>query len=169
MYSGERDGPDNLTGNSIKSKTSAASILLNGLKIDSVHVAGQAYGAAVSTRFLDEHPETVKSLTMISGLGVQELHFLGNHTLNKLIFSVLKPVTWTFKYLIPHFGWYYNQPINSHFSTELLNLDISNHREILKNIEVPVKILHAADDRYIPVQTAEEHHRIIPQSDFRIN
>jgi len=168
LYSGERDRPDNLTGNSIKSKTSAASILLNGLKIDSVHVAGQAYGAAVSTRFLDEHPETVKSLTMISGLGVQELHFLGNHTLNKLIFSVLKPVTWTFKYLIPHFGWYYNQPINSHFSTELLNLDISNHREILKNVEVPVKILHAADDRYIPVQTAEEHHRIIPQSDLEL-
>lgn len=168
LYSGERDTPDNLMGSSIESKSSAASLLLNELKIDSVHVAGQAYGASVSARLLNDHPEGVISMTMISGLGVQELYFLGNHTLNKLIFSILKPVTWTFKYLVPHFGWYYNQPLNSHFASELLNLDISSHREIFKNIEVPVQILHAAEDRYIPLQTAEEHHRIVPQSEFTI-
>lgn len=168
LYPGKRDLSHNLMDSSIKSKSDAASILLTELEIEIVHVAGQAYGSAVSAQFLHENQKAVKSFTMISGLGVQELYFLGNYTLNKLIFSILKPITWTFKYLIPHFGWYNNQPLDNQFASGLMNLDISDHREILNNITVPVQILHATDDRYIPVQTAEEHLRIIPQSELKL-
>jgi len=166
LYPGDRNTPNDLVGSSIKEKSNAVSHLLTELNIEQAHIAGQAYGSAVAARFLQENPDAVKSLTMISGMGVQELYFMGNHTLNKLIFSILKPITWTFKYLVPHFGWYYNQPLDSHFASGLINLDISSHRDILKSINVPVQILHAAEDRYIPVQTAEEHHRIIPQSEL---
>ncbi|MGF1670739.1 MAG: VTT domain-containing protein, partial [Balneolaceae bacterium] len=117
---------------------------------------------------IHDYSESGKSLILLSGMGVQELHFLGNHTLNTILFSILKPLTWIFEYLIPHFGWYYSQPIDQEFASNLAQIDIREHRELMREIEIPVKIIHAADDRYIPVQAAREHFRIIPQSELSL-
>jgi len=154
----------NVFDHTINSKIRIAENLINAKQLDSLHIAGHGFGAAVAIKYHDVFPDKNISLTLLSGVGVKELNYLGSYTLNKLLFTFLKPATRLFEYLIPHFGWYYNQPVQSSFAEDLAVLDLREHRNIIEGIDIPVNIIHSNEDRYVPIQMADEHYRIIPQS-----
>jgi len=152
----------------INSKVRIATHLLTALDIDKAHIAGQGYGGAIAIKFADQNKDKTQSLSLLSGIGVQELNYLGNYTLNKLLFSTLPTITWILEHAFPHFGWFYNQPVQSYFAKSLVELDLREHRQILQELNIPVMVIHSSDDRYVPVQMANEHYRIIPQSSVAV-
>ncbi len=77
---------------------------------------------------------------------------------------MLYPVVTVFKYLVPHMGWYYEQPVDFNFANTLTTLDQRPVREQLTQIEIPVHILQPIKDRYVSLAIAEEIYRIVPHS-----
>lgn len=139
---------------------------------DSFHLLGYGYGGLAAFALLNDFgtdQEKYRSLTLLSSLGPVELHFLGNHTINRSLYTLLYPAVTFFKYLTPHMGWFHHQPIDYSFIKTLRSMDQREVRDQVKNIEQPVLILHPLHDHYVSLSVAEENHRIIPQSYLATN
>lgn len=165
--------PDSATtgkpvSHSVRSRANQVQALLETVS-GPVHVIGHGYGGLVAAELLSraDHPsENIMSLTLLSSFGVQELNFLGNHTLNKSLYSLLYPVVGVYKYAVPHFGSFYRQPLNSSYVRSKTEMDQRSIREKLQNIDLPALVLHAQHDRYVPLATGVESHRLLAQSYF---
>jgi membrane protein DedA with SNARE-associated domain/pimeloyl-ACP methyl ester carboxylesterase len=144
----------------------------DSLAADSFHLLGYGYGGLTAFALLNNFgadQEKYRSLTLLSSLGPVELHFLGNHTINRSLYALLYPAVTFFKYLTPHMGWFHHQPIDYSFIKTLRSMDQRDVREQVKNIEQPVLILHPLQDNYVSLAVAEENHRILPQSYLATN
>ena len=161
----KQDAEGNRISQSINSRAQWAQILSDSLNIQHIHLSGHGYGGLVASHMsVNPFEGKIGSLSLIASMGREETHFLGNYTINKSIYSLLYPVIYSYKYLIPHFGRYHTQPLNEQFLASMMQLDQRNITEVLRNIEVPVLILHAENDRYVQPLTANENYRLIPQS-----
>lgn len=150
---------------SVKNRAKFLTVLADSLGLEKPHLAGHGYGGLVAINLASESTDSsYKSLTLISSYGPQELQFLGNHLINKSLYSMLYPVVTVFKYLVPHMGWYYEQPVDFNFANTLTTLDQRPVREQLTNIEIPVHILQPVKDRYVSLAIAKEIYRIVPHS-----
>jgi len=127
------------------------------------HVIGHGYSGLLAIESAaDSH--SYKSLTLISSLGAQELRFLGNHHINRSLYSLSRPFLSLYKYAFPHFGRYSGQRFSLDYVDAMRNLDQRDFRETAKKLELPVLILHDVKDQNVPQSTAKETHRIVPQS-----
>jgi membrane protein DedA with SNARE-associated domain/pimeloyl-ACP methyl ester carboxylesterase len=161
----KEDVDGNLVSQSINSRAQWIKILTDSLNIQNIHLSGHGYGGLVASHISESlSAGEIKSLSLIASMGRQETHFLGNYTINRSLYSLLYPVIYSYKYLLPHFGQYYSQPLNEQFLASMMQLDQRGIPNVLRNIDVPVLILHPEDDRYVPVLTAEENYRLMPQS-----
>ncbi|MDZ7719362.1 MAG: alpha/beta fold hydrolase [Balneolaceae bacterium] len=150
---------------SVESRSDYVNVLLDSLNVQNVHLVGHGYGGLIGINLASEETTNrFQSLTLISSYGPQELQFLGNHLTNRSLYSMLYPAVTVFKYLIPHMGWYYEQPVNFDFAKTLTALDQRPVREQLSNIEMPVHIIQPVDDRYVSLAIAEEIYRLVPHS-----
>ena len=163
----------NLNGNelshSIESQSKIAALLLDSLNIDSVSIRGHGYGGLPAIHLLsnnDQVKQRTKDLVLLTSFGVQELQFLGNYSFNKSIYSILHGITKTAEYLLPHMGYFYQQPFQDQYTKALLEMDQRDVRDQLKSIDVPVLIVHPVNDSYISNIISLETHRLIPQSYF---
>ena len=139
---------------------------------DSFDLLGYGYGGLAAFALLNDlgtDQEKYRSLTLLSSLGPVELHFLGNHTINRSLYTLLYPAVTIFKYLTPHMGWFHHQPIDYSFIKTLRSMDHREVRDQAKNIDQPVLILHPLQDNFVSLAVAEENHRIIPQSYLATN
>ena len=164
---------EDISGNRISHSPEArAAILeqmLDSLGVRHFDLIGHGFGNAAAIRLLENRREgRVRSYSMISALGVQEFHFLGYHVLNQPIYSVLFPVGWLIEHGLPIAHWNRNIPINLKGARFLYAMDQRPYRDILMSLEMPVHIIHSEQDRQISVNTAREHHRIIPQSSITV-
>lgn len=161
---------DNLNrtlSHSAESRAGWTNILVDSLGLENIHLAGQGYGGLPAIHMAaGPSNKNYQSMTLLSSLGVQELHFLGNYTLNRSLYSLLYPVVLAYEYLIPHFGWFYQQSLDKTLIYTNMQLDQRNIREKLKQVDLPVMVLHALKDRYVPLSSGEENHRLLPQSYF---
>ncbi|WP_069131321.1 VTT domain-containing protein [Rhodohalobacter halophilus] len=159
--------PDRFT---ISGKAELIRSLLNQLSFDSVHLAGHGYGGlpAVEIAVTDSMNLPVKSLTLIGSLGVQELRFLGNHHVNQSLYSIVRPLVQLYNYAFPHFGWANHQRFNLDYVDTMRRIDQRDFRDQVSGIELPVKIIHAEKDPNVPLITAKETNRLIPQSDLKV-
>lgn len=149
----------------VKKRSDYIDILTDSLNLDGAHLLGHGYGGLIAIDLADgRSSEKYKSLTLLSSYGPQELQFLGNHLINKSLYSMLYPVVTVFKYLVPHMGWYYEQPVDFDFARTLTALDQRPVREQLSQIKMPVNILQPEDDRYVSLAIAREIYRLIPHS-----
>lgn len=138
-------------------------------EIDQVDLIGHGFGNAVAMHMLDTNlRERIRSYSMMSAIGVQEFHFLGYHVLNQPIYTILYPIGWLIDYGLPLAHWNKYIPIDLEGARFLRNMDQRPYRDILSSVKLPVHILHSQIDRQISVNTASEHHRIIPQSSLEI-
>lgn len=140
--------------------------LLDHLGITEVHAIAYSQGGAVALRMAQADPARLRSLVMLSSVGVQELELLGDYGLNHALHGAQLALLWALQELTPHFGLLDNFPLNTAYARNFYDTDLRPLRRILEEFQAPMRIVHGRDDALVPVAAAHEHHRIVPQSDL---
>ena len=138
--------------------------LADELKIRRFDALGFSMGGGVVLNLYDIAPEKVRSIEMVSAIGVQEYELLGDYHLNHILHGLQ---LWGFRILrdaTPHFGIIGETTIT--YSRNFYDSDQRHLREILQSIDIPVQIIHGTEDPLVPIEAAREHARIITQSEF---
>ncbi len=138
--------------------------LAEKLHIERFDVIGFSMGGGVVLNMYDIAAEKVRSVEMVSGLGVQEYELLGDYGLNHILHGVQLGIFYMMREAIPHFGMIGNAPIS--YARNFYDSDQRNLRTILQKIQVPFLIVHGTLDPLVPVEAAREHARLVPQSEF---
>ncbi len=163
----EKNSMGRRISHSISGRANFIDQLLDSLSITEVDLIGHGYGGLVAIDLSSgnmKESTKMRSLTLLSSLGVVELQFLGNHTFNRAIYSFLYPISWLYKWAVPHFGYFDLQPVKNSYIRALRQKDQRPVREQLENIDIPVLILHPLNDNIVSLSVAEENHRLLPQS-----
>lgn len=161
----KRDRDGNRLSYSVESRAAFISALAETLQLESIHLTGHGYGGLIATHIgIQKNGPNVGSLVLLASLGIQETHFLGNYTINRSLYSLLYPVVYAYEYAFPHFGRFYNQPLNVDFVRTMMQLDQRDMSEKLREVRVPTLILHPLNEGYVPVGTSNEAYRLIPHS-----
>ncbi len=140
---------------------------LDALGVTTAHVIAYSQGGGVALSLYANKPERLRSLTMLSAIGVQELELLGdyhrNHAVHGVQLAVLTGVDW----LVPHFGLLDGGLLNVAYARNFYDSDQRPLRKILRSLAVPVLILHGQDDPLVPPAVASEHERIVAHSELQ--
>lgn len=151
---------------SIKSYARYTKQLIDSLKIDQVHIVGYSLGGGVGINLAHTYPSKVKSLDLLSSIGVQELELLGSYTLNHAIHGAQLSFIWLLHEAVPHFGYLNNFPLNIPYARSFYESDQRPLRSYLQSYKKPMLIQQGKGDELVPFAAAKEHHRIVPQSKF---
>ncbi|MEX2573999.1 MAG: VTT domain-containing protein [Balneolaceae bacterium] len=152
----------------LKDKAESVGRVIEELDLDAFHLAALGDGAGVAFYLAAKTGYKPESLVLLSSSGVQELKLLGNHTLNRTLYLLQFPVYWFFDYLTPHFGLLNQFHFNYSAVRSLYDMDQRPVREMMRQFNKPVYIIHGFDDRYIGRKNAVENHRLLPHSDIDI-
>ena len=142
--------------------------LIEKLEIDQIHLAGYSMGGGVAIEYVQAYPHKVKSVQLVSSIGVQEAELLGDYTINHAIHAAQLVGIWMLQELVPHFGWMDNAILNVSYARNFYDTDQRPLRSYLEQLEVPTLILHAEEDNLVPIEAAQEHFRIVPQSELKL-
>jgi membrane protein DedA with SNARE-associated domain len=129
-----------------------------------INIAGFRYGGLVAMEVAAHESISVESLILIQSMGIEEIHFLGNYRINRSVYSLMVPAFTLFNYGFPHFGAAGDLRFNRHFISTMLAMDQRNIESVLRHISIPTLILQSTTEPQIPVQTAREIYRLVPQS-----
>ncbi len=148
-----------------KSRAEFVRQLMNNKNYPTWYSIGVGYGGVVMVsdeKVLEENRSD--SWLFIQSMGVQEYQFLGNYHLNRIVYSLLYPVHGFIKYVIPHAGWYHQQPVKTEFIKSLRELDQRDIRDQFVKVQSPAMIINFESDRQGIKATGSEIYRLIPQS-----
>ena len=140
--------------------------LLDHLAIREVDLVGFSMGGGVALELAARRPDRVRSLTLLSSIGVQELELLGNHTLNHAVHGAQLAALWLLHEATPHFGRLDGFPLDVPYARNFYDTDQRPLRGALEGLEMPVLVVHGASDPLVPAVAAREHHRLVPQSEL---
>lgn len=140
--------------------------LLDRLAIPQVHLVGFSMGGGVALELIGLDPDRVKSLTLLSSIGLQEFELLGSYPLNHAIHAVQLGAVWALHRLVPHFGLFDQSILNVPYARNFYDSDQRPLRAIIGRLQQPTLILHGEKDSLVPVEAALEHHRLVPQSEI---
>ena len=151
---------------SLKSHAQYLLALLDQLRIEQVDLVGYSMGGGVALEFSALAPQRVRSITMLSAIGVQELEMFGDYELNHLVHGAqLAALEWL-PWLLPHFGLLDGGMLSVAYARNFYDTDQRSLRPILKQYDGPMLIVHGTDDFLVPVEAALEHARLVPQSEL---
>jgi pimeloyl-ACP methyl ester carboxylesterase/membrane protein DedA with SNARE-associated domain len=142
--------------------------LIDELGLDPVDLVGFSMGGGVALEIVRLAPERVRSLTLLSSIGVQELELLGNYESNHALHGLQLAGLWALHEAFPHFGALDDSMLSVEYCRNFYDTDQRPLRGILEAIEVPVLILHGDEDPLVPLAAAEEHYRIAPHSQLAV-
>lgn len=151
---------------SIRAHAAMTLQLLDSLGIERAHVVGFSLGGGVALEMVRADPARVASLTLLSAIGVQEHELLGEYHLNHAIHGLQLFAIWALGELVPHFGHFDDAFLSHSYARNFYDTDQRPLRGILRGYPGPMLIVHGADDPLVPGAAAEEHHRIVPQSEL---
>ncbi len=137
---------------------------LDKINIEKAHFVGFSMGGGVVLSLEKIAPEKVASITLQSAIGVQEYELLGDYSLNHGIHGLQLAAFWALENLTPHFGIF--DDVFTPFCRNFYDSDQRPLRDILDKTDKPFLIVHGKDDSLVPVETAREHARIVPQSEY---
>ena len=140
--------------------------LLDAAGVDDAHIVGFSMGGGVALSLADLAPRRVRSLTMLSAIGVQDMELLGDQTLNHALHGAQLAGLWGLREVTPHFGWLDDAILGVPYARNFYDSDQRPLRAILARWPGPMLILHGRHDPLVPIQAAEEHARIVPQSEL---
>lgn len=135
------------------------------LKIEKFDVLGFSMGGGVILNLYDLKPEKVRSVAMVSAIGVQEYELLGNYHVNHALHGLQLGFFWFLKEFTPNFGIFDRMVIE--YCRNFYDSDQRPLRGILQKINAPFLIIHGTQDPLVPVEAAREHARLVPQSEFQ--
>lgn len=142
--------------------------LLDELGIDDAHVVGFSMGGGVALSMADLAPRRVRSITLLSSIGVQEMELLGDYGLNHAVHGAQLAALWGLRELTPNFGWLDDAMLGVPYARNFYDSDQRPLRAILSRWPGPMLIVHGTRDPLVPVQAAREHARLVPQSELVI-
>ncbi len=142
--------------------------LMAQLRIGQFHLAGYSMGGGVAIEYANAFSEEVKSMQLVSSIGVQELELLGDYLINHAVHGAQLGGLWILQECLPHFGWMDYAILNVPYARNFFDTDQRPLRGYLEKLEAPTLILHAEDDPLVPIEAAEEHFRILPQSELTL-
>ena len=140
--------------------------LLDRLGVQQAHVVAYSMGGGVALEMERLAPQRVRSIAMVSAIGVQELELLGDHALNHTLHGLQYAFFRALQELTPHFGLLDRFPLNTSFAHNFLDSDQRPLRGILERYDGPMLILHGRADGFVPAAAAREHARIVPQAEL---
>jgi len=150
---------------SIESRGKQVSAFMESMELDTVHLAGYRYGGIILSEMAEQSQKSeLFSLTFLTSMGIEEMHFLGNYSVNRSLYALMLPFITIWEYAIPHFGRFYAQPLNQSYISAMLEMDQRVVEDNLKNIRSPVLILHPEADSFVPLHIAKEIYRLVPHS-----
>ena len=138
--------------------------LLDQLGLEQAHVVGFSMGGVVGINLYDIAPERVRSLTLLSATGVQELELFGEYRLNHSVHAFQLGMLWFAREGLPHMGLLDGAMLGVPYARNFFDTDPRPMRAVLQRCEPPVLILHGERDFLVPAAAAREHHRLLPQS-----
>jgi pimeloyl-ACP methyl ester carboxylesterase/membrane protein DedA with SNARE-associated domain len=142
--------------------------LLDQLHVRQAHFVGFSMGGGVALHIADIAPDRMTSLTMLSGIGVQEMELLGNYHLNHAIHGAQLALLWSLNKGLPHFGWLDRSMLDLPYARNFYDTDQRPLRFILSNYRSPMLIIHGSQDVMVPVEAARESYRLVPQSELAL-
>lgn len=140
--------------------------LLDHLEIREVHLVGYSMGGGVGLEIANLRPEAVRSLVLVSSIGVQELEWLGDYTLNHAVHGLQLATLALLQAGTPHFGALDYFPLNREYARNFYDSDQRPFRGYLLELDAPAQIIHGVGDGLVPLAAATEHHRLLPQSEL---
>lgn len=140
--------------------------LLERLQIERAHLVGYSMSGGVALELIARAPERVQSLCLLSAIGVQELELFGNYHLNHIVHGAQLFGLWLLQEGFPHFGYMDDAYLNVSYARNFYDTDQRPLREILLRYGGPTLIIHGKDDNLVPPAAAEEHARLLPQSEL---
>ena len=140
--------------------------LLDSLAIERAHVVGFSLGGGVALEMYRADPGRIASLTLLSSIGAQEYELLGEYYLNHAIHGLQLFAIWGLLELVPHFGYADDAFLSYSYARNFFDTDQRPLRGILSRYTGPMLVVHGVDDPLVPAAAAEEHHRIVPQSEM---
>ncbi len=160
--SSERDLPD------YSARAHSAYLLswLDELSVDSVHLVVFSMGGAVAAEFAMRAPERIDSLSMISALGTVELELFGDQDLNHLIHGAQLVGIEALRQLVPHFGSAQDWVLGLPYARNFYDTDQSRVRAGLVGLQAPCLVVHGLRDFLVPIASARETARIVPQAEL---
>lgn len=155
-----RDVPDY----SIRAHARYLLAFLDTLGIAQVHAVGFSMGGGVVLHLWELEPERVESLTLLSAIGVQDLELFGQYHLNHGVHGAQLFGLWLLHEAVPHFGALDGSMLSVAYARNFWDTDQRPLRGLLERYGGPMLILHGENDILVPFEAAQEHHRIVPQS-----
>ncbi len=141
--------------------------LLDSLHAPKAHLIGYSMGGGVVLSLADMAPERVASIVMLSAIGVQEHELLGGYRRNHLLHGIQLGFLWMAREGLPHFGLL-DFPLDVEYARNFYDSDQRPLRAILERYRGPMLILHGTRDFLVPLAAAQEHHRLVPQSELLV-
>ena len=142
--------------------------MLDRLGIRRVHLVGFSMGGGVVLNMARTAPDRVASVTMLSALNVQEMEMLGDYHLNHAVHGVQLAGLWLLKTGLPRFGELNRTDMGVSYARNFYDSDQRPLRGILQSYAGPMLILHGLADPLVPVESAREVHRLVPQSEMHL-
>lgn len=158
----------NLPDYSIRAHACYMAALLRQLQIAQVHIVGYSMGAGVAIELAERLPQSVLSVTLVSGIGAQQHELTGNYHLNHLLHGVQLGFFWLLQNFLPHFGLLDLSPLNYRYARNFYDTDQRPLSGYLGRLSAPLLLLHGDEDMLVPVTAALAHQAIQPRSQLRI-
>jgi pimeloyl-ACP methyl ester carboxylesterase/membrane protein DedA with SNARE-associated domain len=140
--------------------------LLDQLGLERAHVLGFSMGGGVALSLVDLAPNRVASLTMLSAIGIQEMELTGDYYVNHAVHGVQLVALWLLREGTPHLGRLDDVMLGVPYARNFFDSDQRPLRHILQREIVPTLIVHGIEDNRVPIEAADEHHRLVPQSEL---
>jgi pimeloyl-ACP methyl ester carboxylesterase/membrane protein DedA with SNARE-associated domain len=140
--------------------------LMDARGIQKAHLVGFSMGGGVALSAADIAPERVSSVVLCGGIGVQEAEGSGDYYFEHAKYGALYAGVVVAPELVPHFGLLGRRSFRHTFARNFWDTDQRPLRETLCHLRQPLLILHGRHDPLVPACAAEEHHRLVSQSEL---